>query len=74
LSVIPLANLACVPVLGPIGVGVSGLGAVWQQVLASDITRRGVIFHNPGAVDVLVAPLNLGPQPASDAGALRIFP
>jgi hypothetical protein len=35
LSVIPLADLAHgVPVLGPIGVGVSGLGAVWQQVLA----------------------------------------
>jgi hypothetical protein len=70
----PLADLVHdIPVLGPIGVAVSGIGTVWSQVLGSDPTRRGVIFHNPGAVDVLVAPSNIAVQPATDAGALRIY-
>lgn len=74
MNVNPLADLAYdVPVLGPIGVAISTLGAVWQQVLGVDVTRRGIIFHNPGANDVLVAPANLPSQPASFAGALRIF-
>jgi hypothetical protein len=73
-TVMPLADLVHdIPVLGPIGVAVSGIGTVWQQVLGSDATRRGVIFHNPGNVDVLVAPANLSSQPATDAGALRIY-
>lgn len=70
----PLASLVYdVPVLGPIGVGFATMGAVWSQVLAFDATRRGVIFHNPGTFDLLVAPSNVGAQPASGAGALRIF-
>lgn len=74
MGAMPLADLAHdIPVLGPIGVAVSGLTSVWQQVLASDVTRRGVVFHNPGSVDVLVAPANLASQPSSDAGALRIY-
>lgn len=74
MGAMPLADLAHdIPVLGPIGVAVSGLGTVWQQVLGSDVTRRGVVFHNPGTADVLVAPANLASQPASDAGALRIY-
>lgn len=74
MGVNPLADLAYdIPVLGPIGVAVTGLNTVWQQVLGPDVTRRGVIFHNPGSVDVLVAPANLNSQPATDAGALRIY-
>jgi hypothetical protein len=74
MNVNPLADLAYdIPTLGPIGVAVTGIGTVWQQVLASDVTRRGVIFHNPGSVDVLVVPSNLASQPATDAGALRIY-
>ena len=71
----PLADLSYdIPVLGPIGVGIASVVPVWQQVLAADLTRRGVVFHNPGNVDVLVAPANLASQPATDAGALRIYP
>src|ERR1700730_4697354 len=74
MNVNPLADLAYdIPVLGPIGVAVSGIGTVWGQVLASDVTRRGLIFHNPGSVDVLVAPSNILVQPPTDAGALRIY-
>jgi hypothetical protein len=70
----PLADLAHdVPVLGPIGVGVGTLGTVWVQVLAADAQRRGVIFHNPGANDLFVAPSNLASQPANNAGAFRIY-
>lgn len=71
----PLASLVYdVPVLGPTGVGFATMGAVWQQVLAFDATRRGVIFHNPGAIDLLVAPANLPSQPVNGAGAIRIYP
>lgn len=72
----PLASLVYdVPVLGPIGVGFATMGAVWSQVLGFDATRRGVIFANPGTLhDLLVAPANLASQPASGAGALRVFP
>lgn len=74
MAAMPLADLAHdIPVLGPIGVAIASITTVWAQVLARDVTRRGVIFHNPGSVDVLVAPANLGSQPATDAGALRIY-
>lgn len=70
----PLASLVYdVPVLGPIGIGVATLNGTWQQVLDFDANRRGVIFHNPGQFDLLVAPANLGSQPANGEGALRIF-
>lgn len=70
----PLASLVYdVPVLGPIGIGFATIGATWQQVLGFDATRRGVIFHNPGTVDLLVAPANLSSQPANGAGAIRIY-
>lgn len=75
MSVTPLADLAHdIPVLGPIGVAVGTLGTTWTQVLAADVSRRGVIFHNPGSVNVFVAPANLSAQPASGAGALLIYP
>lgn len=61
-----------VPILGPIGVGVATLGTVWSEILASDPNRRGVIFHNPGANTLFVAPSNLGVQ--STAGAVIVYP
>lgn len=74
MNVNPLADLSYdVPTLGPIGAAVPGIGTVWQQVLGFDATRRGVIFSNPGAVDVLVAPANFISQPVGDVGALRIY-
>lgn len=70
-----LADLAYdIPVLGPIGIAVSTLGTTWSQVLAADRLCRGVIFHNPGTVNVFVAPANLSAQPASAQGALLIYP
>lgn len=63
-----------VPVLGPIGIGLATLGTVWTQVLAADAMRRGVVFHNPGANNLFVAPANLSVQPASAQGALLIYP
>lgn len=72
---LPLADLTHdVPVLGPIGIGLATLGTVWAQVLAADAARRGVIFHNPGAQNLFVAPANLAVQPASGQGALLVYP
>ena len=73
--VLPLADLAYdIPVLGPIGVGIGTLGTTWQQVLAADIGRRGVIFHNSGGNNLRVAPANILVQPAHGEGALLIYP
>lgn len=75
MSVLALADLAHdIPVLGPIGVGIATLGTVWQQVLPSDSQRRGVVFHNPGAQNLRVAPANLANQPSAGQGAILIFP
>jgi hypothetical protein len=35
--------------LGPTGIAISNLTTVAEQVLGSDQTRAGVIFHNPGS-------------------------
>ena len=75
MSVIPYADLTHdIPVLGPIGVGVATLGTVWTQIIGSDLTRRGIIFHNPGAHNLFVCPTNITVQPSSNQGALLIQP
>lgn len=75
MAVLPLADLAHdIPVLGPIGVGIGTLGTTWAQVLAADSQRRGVVFHNPGANNLRVAPANLSVQPSSGQGAILIYP
>lgn len=75
MSAFPLADLVHdIPVLGPIGIGIATLGIVWSPVLAADNQRRGVVFHNPGANNLRVAPANLGSQPAAGNGALLIYP
>lgn len=75
MPVTPLADLVHdIPVLGPIGVGISTLGTTWSQVLAADSMRRGVVFHNPGANNLRVAPANLTSQPANNQGAILINP
>lgn len=74
-AVVPLADLAYdVPVLGPIGIGIGTLNGTWAQILAADSQRRGVVFHNPGANNLRVAPANLSGQPASGQGAILIYP
>lgn len=71
----PLADLAHdIPVLGPIGVAVATLGTTWSQVLAADIQRRGVLFHNPGSGNVRLAPATLGAQPGNGQGAVLLYP
>ena len=70
---LPLANLTNdTPVLGPIGIGISTLGIVWQQVLPADLNRRGIVFYNPGANNLRVCPANLSVQ--NVAGAFLIYP
>lgn len=72
-SLQPLASLVnSTPILGPIGIGVSTLGTVWQQVLPADSNRRGLIFYNPGTNNLRVAPVNLAAQ--ANAGAFLIYP
>jgi hypothetical protein len=71
-NTLPMARLTSgVPVLGPVGIGFS-LGTAWQQVLAFDAVRRGVIFANPSSDTIYVAPANLSGQQI--AGAVAIFP
>jgi len=60
------------PILAPIGIAVSTLSTVWQQVLPSDPVRRAVVFHNPGSVTLFVAPANLAAQAL--AGAIAVLP
>jgi hypothetical protein len=72
---LPLADLVYdVPVLGPIGVGVATLGTTWQQIIAADSQRRAIVFHNPGANNLRVAPANLTVQPAHGQGGMLIYP
>lgn len=75
MNVNPLANLAYdIPVIGPLAVANATLNQVWQQVLGADNGRRGVVFHNPGANNLRVAPANLSVQPAHGEGAFLIYP
>lgn len=60
------------PVLSPVGSQVSGIGTGGVPVLAADINRHGVEFHNPSAVQVAVCPSNL--NPAIGAGSMIVLP
>ena len=67
-----LSNLVSdVPVLGPIAVAAS-LSTVSSQVLAADPVRRGVIFHNPGSINIRVVPSNL--TPVAGSSGILIYP
>lgn len=61
-----------VPVLGPIGVAVAALGLSPVAVIGADPVRRGIIFHNPGTVNLRVVPANLTPTPG--AGGIVVYP
>lgn len=50
-----LANVTYdVPVLNPIGIGLTNLNTVWQEILPADPQRRGVVIHNPGLSNMFV--------------------
>lgn len=69
---LPLSFMAGdVPVLGPIGIAIDDLGTTSQQVLAGDPVRRGLVFHNPGAVSIRLAPANL--TPVAGAGGILLY-
>jgi hypothetical protein len=59
------------PAIGPIERGAT-LGVDSQQVLPFDALRRGVIFHNPGAVNVRLAAGNIAAS--TGAGSMLIEP
>lgn len=61
-----------IPQTSPSGTAVSGLGTASTQVIAANPTRRGVLFHNPGSVNVAVCPANL--TAVIGAGSRIIFP
>jgi hypothetical protein len=69
----PLADLANdVPVLGPIGVAVTTVGTTAAQVIGADAVRRGILFHNPGSVNLRIAPV--GSTLVTAAGGILIYP
>jgi hypothetical protein len=70
----PQASLAGdVPVLGPIGVAVTGLTTVAAPAIAADICRHGLIFHNPSAtIAKRIAPA--GMALAGGTGGMLVYP
>lgn len=70
----PLARLyGDIPVLGPVGVAVTGLTTVQSQVIASDNVRHGLIFHNPSAtIAKRVGPV--GMNLTAGSGGILIYP
>lgn len=62
-----------IPVPGPIGVAVTGIGNSPVSAIAADSLRHGMLFHNPNAAVVLrVAPANL--TLVSGSGGIAIEP
>lgn len=60
------------PVSSPVGSQVTGIGTGGISVLAADLNRHGVEFHNPSTVEVAVCPSNLAP--AIGAGSMIVLP
>lgn len=60
------------PVSSPVGSQVTGIGTGGVSVLAADMNRHGVEFHNPSTVQVAVCPSNL--NPAIGAGSMIVLP
>lgn len=60
------------PISSPVPSEVLTLGVGSQSILAADINRMGVQFHNPGTVNIAVCPSNLGAS--IGAGSVIIVP
>ncbi len=70
----PRAYLAHdIPVLGPVGVAVTGISNVAVAAIAADSLRHGILFFNPNPATVLrVAPANV--TLVSGSGGIAIEP
>lgn len=62
-----------VPVLGPIGIAVAGIGTAPLTAIAADFLRHGILFFNPSATAILRI-LPLGATLVSGAGGIVIEP
>ena len=62
-----------VPVLGPIGVALTGLTTAASLAIGSDIVRHGLIFHNPSAT-IAKRVLPVGATLAGGSGGIIIYP
>lgn len=62
-----------VPVLGPIGVAVSGIGTTAVTAIGADFLRHGILFFNPSATSVVrIAPT--GGTLVSGVGGIKLNP
>lgn len=62
-----------IPVLGPIGVGVTGISNTAVSAIGADFLRHGIFFHNPNASTVLrIAPI--GVNLVAGSGGIAIEP
>jgi hypothetical protein len=68
----PLAQLNVdVPITSPLTYGVA-LATTSISVIGANRVRRGIIFHNPGTVNLFVCPANL--VAANGAGSFTLLP
>jgi hypothetical protein len=74
MSALPLAYLTGdIPVLGPIGIGITGLTTTASTVIAADPVRHGILFHNPSLTIVKrIAPV--GSSLSVGVGGVQIYP
>jgi len=62
-----------IPVLGPIGVAVTGISTTPVTAIAADFVRHGILFHNPNPTTTLRI-LPLGATLVSGSGGIVIVP
>lgn len=60
------------PILGPYAIALAALTTVAQTAVAADVTRAGIIFHNPGTVNKRVMPSDSAL--AGGSGGILIYP
>lgn len=60
------------PIVGPYSLAIDDLTTVSSEVIAADIARTGIIFHNPGTKNKRVLPA--GNTLAGGAGGILIYP
>jgi hypothetical protein len=62
-----------IPILGPIGVAVTGISNAPITAIAADFLRHGILFHNPNAGAILRV-LPLGATLTPGQGGIPILP
>lgn len=63
-----------VPVLGPIGVAVTGISNTAMPAIGADFLRHGILFHNPNIGGPILRVLPVGPALTPGQGAIPIAP